>query len=147
MGSLSDVTLPTEEVSVSKGQTITVRGLSLTDVALIYRRHAEALENLYQEHIVDSDELPPMDKLARVLFDTAPNAVAEIIAAANDEPEMAPEAARLPGLVQIRALITVMALTFESEEEVKNLMETLIQGSSTLSRLLSVAGNRSLPAV
>lgn len=145
MGSLSDLRLPTAEVNVSDGQTITVRGLSVADISEIIREHAMVLNGLYQTHIVEKAEMPAADVLARALMTEAPEVVARIIAHANDEPESWEIVSKLPGITQINALVEVAVLTFHSEAEVKKLLETLIQGSTVLSSLLGIVGDRSLP--
>lgn len=142
MGSLADLKLPTTEVPVSDGQTLTVRGLSLTDISEIFREHAIVLEGLYQKHIVAKDEMPPADQLAKALMTEAPLVVAQLIASANDEPESDEIVGKLPIMVQANALTEVAALTFRSEAEVKELLEKLIQGSGVLSSLLGIAGDQ-----
>ena len=142
MGSLADLKLPSTDVPVSDGQTLTVRGLSFTDISEIFRDHAMVLEGLYQKHIVDNDEMPPADQLARALMSEAPGVVAQIIAHANDEPESSEIVERLPALVQANALAEVAVLTFRSEAEVKELLEKLIQGSGVLSNLLGIVGDQ-----
>lgn len=145
MGSLSDIIIPTEEVEVAKGVTITLRGLSFLDLSLLIQDHAVVLDKLYREHVVERHEMPPTDQLARALMTEAPDLVAQVIAHANDEPESYEKVQKLPGIVQINALIAVAALTFHSEDEVKKLLETVIQGAGVLSNLLGVAKGPSLP--
>ena len=145
MGSLSDLRLPTSEVFFSEDQSITVRGLSVADLSEIIRDHATVLNSIYQENIVNAGEMPAADVLARALMTEAPEVVARIIAHANDEPESWEIVKNLPTITQINGLVEVAILTFHSEAEVKKLMETLIQGSTVLSSLLGIVGDRSLP--
>lgn len=145
MGSLSDIVIPTEEVEVAKGVTLTLRGLSFLDMATIFQDHAATLDKLYREHVVERQEMPPTDQLAKALMTEAPEAVAHIIAHANDEPDEAGKVAKLPGIVQVNALLAVAALTFHSEDEVKKLLETVIQGAGVLSNLLGIVKGPSLP--
>lgn len=145
MGSLSDLRLPTSEVFFSEDQSITVRGLSVADLSEIIRDHATVLNSIYQENIVDAGEMPAADVLARALMTEAPEVVARIVAHANDEPDSWEIVKNLPTITQINALVEVAILTFHSEAEVKKLMETLIQGSTVLSSLLGIVGDRSLP--
>lgn len=139
MGSLADIAIPTEEVEVAKGVTITVRGLSFLDVSTIFRDHAAVLDKLYREHVIERHEMPPADQLAKALMTEAPDVVAHIIARANDEPELFEKVSKLPGITQVNALLAVARLTFHSEDEVKKLLETVIQGAGVLSNLLGIA--------
>lgn len=149
MGKLSTFKHITEEVEVGDGQSITVRGLSITDIGAILHEHATTLDALYQEHIVGDgvSETPEMDTLVRALMTEAPQAVAAIIAHANDEPEMVDVVLTMPGMDQIKLLLAVAKLTFKSEEEVGNVVETLIQAmrvaTSTANR---ISGQASLEA-
>lgn len=128
MGKLSTFKPITSEVEVGNGQTITVRGLSITDISAILHEHANTLDSLYQEHIVGKgpSDAPEMDTLIRALMTEAPQAVAVIIAYANDEPEMAEVVMTMPGMDQIKLLLEIARLTFKSEEEVGNVVATLI---------------------
>lgn len=141
MGSLSELTIPTTEVAVGD-KTLTIRGLSFTDMTEIFRDHAATLESLFQKHIVEKDEMPPADQLARALMSEAPAVVAQMIANANDEPDEADVVSKLPAVVQAKALAEMAALTFQSEAEVKELLEKLIQGTGVLSSLLGIVGDQ-----
>ena len=137
MGSLADLRLPTEEVEIpGQDVTITVRGLSLTDASEILRRHGEALTHIYQTKVADSEDLPTPSVVAQALMLTAPQAVAEIIALANDNPQAVETVRRLPVPVQIDALSKIAALTFHSEAEVKKLAGTILLGSGVLTSVI-----------
>lgn len=135
MGLLSELTIPTEEVRVSATQTVTVRGLSLEDLVALFRTHGQAFESVWADNSGEPGD--GMGAMARALLTSAPEAAAEVIALAAGEPESVETAAGLPGPVQVKALCAVATLTFESEEEVGNLMEIVIQGSEVASRLVS----------
>ena len=147
MGSISALRLPRSEVQLDDEQTLTVRGLSVFDLSEIIREHAGVLDGLYKSHIIAGEEMPSTATMAQALMMEAPDVVARIIARANDEPESWEIVSTLPGIVQIDALVEIAALTFRSEAEVKKLLETLIQGSTILSRLFKTVGDRSLPKV
>lgn len=138
MGSLTDLPIPSAEVKVpgQKDLTVTVRGLSLADMTELFRRHGEALEHIFQTEIVGTDDTPAPATVAKALMVTAPLAVAEIIAMANDNPDAVETVRRLPMTFQIEALAQIAALTFESEAEVKKLAETVLQGSGVLTKLV-----------
>ena len=145
MGSLNDIAIPTAEVIVSPGVTITVRGLAFYDVSTILKDHAGVLDKLYREHIVERHEVPPADQLARALMTEAPDVAAQIIASANDAPEAVDKVRKLPGITQVNALLEIARLTFHSEDEVKKLLETVIEGAGVLSNLLGIVRVPSLP--
>tara|TARA_R110000796_G_scaffold41118_6_gene101512 strand:- start:5312 stop:5755 length:444 start_codon:yes stop_codon:yes gene_type:complete len=145
MGKLSTFTPVTEEVEVSGGQTITVRGLSVTDLGRIIHTHADTLDSLYQEHIVGSgDDTPEVDTLVKALMTEAPTAVAAMIAAANDEPEAIGVVMAMPGMDQIKLLIAVAQLTFHSEQELKKVAESLIRGMTAVTNVVTPA-DQALP--
>ncbi len=128
MGKLSSYKPQTTDVEVGGDQTITVRGLSITDIAGIMQEHATTLDSLYQQHIVSPQESAPpeINVLMRALMTEAPDAAASIIAYAAGEPEQAQTVSEMPGLDQIKLLMAISALTFHSEDELKKVMEGLI---------------------
>lgn len=140
MGKLSTFTPITKEVDVAGDQTITVRGLSITDIGRIIHAHADTLDSLYQEHIVGaSEDTPEVDTLIKALMTEAPRAVAAIIAAANDEPDSIDVVLSMPGIDQVKLLIAVAELTFHSEEELKKIAESLIRGMSAVTNVVTPA--------
>ena len=147
MGKLSTFTHKTTEVEVGDGQTITVRGLSITDIGAILHEHATTLDALYQEHIVGAGgETPEMDTLVKALMTEAPTAVAAIIAHANDEPDSVDIVLTMPGMDQIKLLLEVAALTFKSEEEVGNVIATLIRAMRVATSTANmISGSQALP--
>jgi predicted membrane-bound dolichyl-phosphate-mannose-protein mannosyltransferase len=146
VGKLADLALPTEEINVGSGQTITVRGLSFLDVSTLFRDHAATLDKLYREHVVENREMPPADQVAKAILTESPDLVAHIIARANDEPESHPLVTRLPGITQINALLTIARLTFHSEDEMGKVLETVIEGAGVLSNLLGTVRTQGLPS-
>lgn len=145
---LSELEIPTETVKVPGGE-ISVRGLALPDVSALLRYHGEALEGVYLEKIVNSEDDPEafqMAALARAVMEAAPMAVAQAIALAADEPDQAEKVARLPIPAQMDAIEKVLVLTFQSEADVKNLLGTVLRGSSAVRKLLEgMSGQLSAP--
>ena len=142
MGSLTDFVVPTSEVEIpGSDQTITVRGLSVEDAAGLIQVHGEQLNAVYELNIAGRSDLPPAMEIAKALMKTAPLAVAEIIALANDNPKSFSVVRKLPVPVQIEALTQIAVLTFYSESEVKKLVETVIAGSSLMTRMLTTLGS------
>lgn len=138
MGSLADLKLPTETVSVpgQEGQSFTVRGLSIEDVSSIFRRHAELLEGVWGKTVSEAGETPNIAGAAKEIVATAPMAAAEIIATATGEPELFDIARQLPVTAQIDALRKIAVLTFQSEEELGKLLETVVLGSESFARIV-----------
>lgn len=135
---LRDYKLPTETVKGPGGE-FTVRGLSLSDVSNLLRLHGEALEGVYLEKIVNSEDDPEafnMAALARAVMEAAPMAVAQAIAQAADEPDLASTVGRMPIPVQMDAIEKVLALTFHTEDDVKNVVGAVLRGSSAVQRIL-----------
>lgn len=138
MGSLTDLPIPSAEVRVPGRDdlTVTVRGLSLADMTELFRRHGTALEHIYQSEVMGGDGIPAPATVAKALMLTAPLAVAEIIALANDNPKAVGVVSKMSATFQIEALAQIAMLTFESEAEVKKLAETVLQGSGVLTKLV-----------
>jgi hypothetical protein len=115
--------LPREEVSYM-GTSFFVRGLSLTHVsALVASRRAEVSAALEQW----SDAKGDAGVFASTLLSTLPGLVAQVIAEAADEPDMAEAAAGLPAPVQVEALAAVARLTFESVDRAGEFLATVVR--------------------
>ena len=142
MGSLTDYTIPTDEVPVPGSDfTITVRGLSVEDCSGLIRVHGDQLSAVYDTEIAGYGDMPPITDIAKALFTMAPDAVAEIIALANDSPKTASAVRKMPVPVQIDALSRIAVLTFHSEAQVKKLLETVITGSNLMTRMVMTLGS------
>jgi len=136
---LSELEIPTETVEVPGG-TIAVRGLGLPDLTYLLRYHGEALEGVYLEKIVSAEADPEafnMAALARAVMEAAPMAVAQAVALAADEPDMATKVARLSIPTQIEAIEKVLVLTFPTEESVGNVLRAVLRGSRTAQNLMA----------
>ena len=143
MDSLSDLQLPTETVEVpGTGVKLVLRGLSVSDAAELIRKHGDSLNHVYTTSgIADDGEIPPMQDMARALIQTAPLAVAEVIALSNGQPHMVTAAARLPFPIQIEALTKIASLTFYSEADLGKFLETVIMGSKVVTGLIQKLGS------
>lgn len=99
-----------------KNYDLTVRGLSMTDVASLLRTHLEDLDHvfeLYEQQGADSMGTVALSRFALALIKDSPGLVAHAIALACDEPDQVENAARLPFPAQIAALKDIGTLTFE----------------------------------
>lgn len=129
MGSLSEVIIPVEDVPISGGQTLTVRGLAYLDFGIIYEKHTTSAEEIAKIFVETKDgEMPPFDAIVKKLVTEFPEVAAEVIAIANDEPENITTARRLPAVVQTRALLAVTRLTLHSRAEVKKIVTDIMLG-------------------
>lgn len=128
---LSDYTLPTETIDLPGGDTFTVRGISLTDLSTIAAHHFSEITLLFAKvkSELGADQAPSIkdvDMMLKLALTVAPNALAEIVALAADEPDMAATVKKLPILTQTQAILKIAELTFHSQAEVEKLVETII---------------------
>lgn len=119
---LSEITLPTETISVGKA-SFSVRGLSFDDMSALIGRHQGVIESLLGRY--DSKTPGVEAELIQVLVRESPTLAAQAIALASDEPEQEAKVRRLPMPVQIDALTVIAKLTFEETGGVKKFAEQL----------------------
>ena len=139
---LADLVIPTETVIIPGMGSFEIRGLSLPDVSQIMRMHGAALEAIYLENIVKSEKGTDDMTIASIgtaVLQSAPEAVASAIALAADEPGMVGKVRKLPIAAQTDAIEKVLKLTFYSEEELGNLIGTVLRGSESVQRVLNQA--------
>lgn len=129
---LADIELPSREIKVGKG-SFTLYGLSLAAVAKLVNNHLNELESVFDLFTsVASDGVEGLNEdtvralIAQVVSEL-PNLTANVILlAANETDEKAVEVAvMLPAPIQIDALLTVYALTFEDVGGLKKLWEVV----------------------
>lgn len=117
--SLSDIVIRRETIPVSSAEdrtvSVTVRGLSATDVALIISKHRDAVEAFYARAASGSAETADFDSLAAGLIGEAPSLLGLVIAVAADEPDLAETAAQLGLGAQAELLEAIFRLTLEQE--------------------------------
>lgn len=124
---LSDVPLLTKDFDVN-GVTVTLRGLSLSDLGAIIPDHGSQIAVLFGKVYSGTPvESSAIAGLARILATEAPELAARIIALAADEdsPKGLAIARRLPFGTQIAMLEAVYLNTFASEADVKKLTEVI----------------------
>lgn len=117
---LSDITLPTETISVGRA-SFSVRGLSFEDVTALIGKHQSALEELIDRYNQKGSDAEVLQFLVR----ETPSLTAQIIALASDEPDQELAARKLPMPKQIDALTAIAKLTFEEAGGVKKFVEQL----------------------
>jgi hypothetical protein len=124
---LKHLKLPTAEVE-NPGGNFTVRGLSFVDITALVGLHQAELSALFDQIKVGEGKLDIEDPSAMLsgLMAQAPEAAAQIIALAADEPDVA-IAVTLPFPVQLDALEKIVGMTFAAEGGAKKVLETIIR--------------------
>lgn len=113
------------EIALGGGNSFHVRGLSLNDVAVLIREHfpdLDAIVDLFTG--IDKLTQDQFQPLAVSVVSQAPGFVANVIALAAGEGD-ATDAAKLPGPIQIKALMTIGDLTFTEVGGVKKSVEMI----------------------
>lgn len=125
------------------GGDVTVRGLSLQDVVTLTHKHAIVLGSFFNvlTNKGVATDLGDMTSLAVALIEVAPQAAAEAMALAADEPDKIEVFERLPFGLQLEILEAVGAQTFTSDEHVGKVVETVVKVLQGTNRLIeSVRG-------
>lgn len=96
---------------------ITVRGLSLSDVTVLFSKHLadiRVLVDLYDRRASIFSDFEGVENalLLRLLADF-PDLMAQLIANASDEPDQAAQIRCLPLAIQVQALYVIVRLTME----------------------------------
>jgi len=121
---LSDYEIPRTSVPLNNGNAIEVRGMSLTDVSLLYRIHEESVDEIVKMFKGKLVGAATPDEIGEAVTNDSKGIVIEflrhfplvasnIIALACDEPDAWRKAQELPMPVQVEALVAISRLTFE----------------------------------
>ena len=119
---------PLRHVVPFKGGDISVRGLSLDDVAMLMNEHLSDIDKLfglYDGSVREDVKVLATAQFAIGLIREAPALVANMIALACDEPEAVPQARKLPIPVQVEAIKAICMLTFDEAGGAKNFLSSL----------------------
>ncbi len=119
---------PRRETVPLNDDTLSVRGLSLTDASKIVGNHLKDVDALMQAYEAKGFNIfaPGAEEdLIRNLIADAPFIVGTVIALACDEEDLAETAAVLPISVQIDALRKILTMTFQDAGGPKAFFETL----------------------
>jgi hypothetical protein len=138
---LADLKLPEHEIKTTGG-SFTVRGLTLPDVAELFRVHATKMEMLFRQYAGSEDKSDDVVNASVDLLQAAPELACEVIALAAGEPNMVAKVVKLPFTVQIEALEAIGRMTFDAEGGPKKVIETVINvmaGLTDLSKDLRTA--------
>lgn len=133
---LRDIKLPSATIQVTDDQGFVVRGLGAREIANMIGNYREVVQPVYDKFIetkedgtADKDVSGIVTEIFEFMTRKAPDLLSEIIATAADDTdkEGVEAAARLPPTVQIAALEQIFFLTFRTEAERKNAVETVIR--------------------
>lgn len=133
---LKDVAIPRRTVDLSVSGDVQLRGLTLTDIMSVYRHHGGQLGIVFTTLMDKNQTLSDstLQAAIRELAMSAPEALAEIICLAADEPDMHDTAVRLPLLDQASILEAIFELTLTSEADLKKLVETVLRALNGFNR-------------
>lgn len=136
----------TRKVSTGGGNSFDVKGLSLNEIAVLIREHfpdLDAIVDLFQGvNLKDDDQLRP---LLLSVVSQAPGFAANVIALAAGEGS-ASDAEKLPGPVQVKALLDIGELTFADVGGVGKAWEMIagLLSKTGLTKKLSQATTKNL---
>jgi len=125
---LADYTPLTRAIPFRRGGEVTVRGLSLDDVAVLmnlYLQDIDALFGMYDQSRAADERVAEMARFAVVLCREAPALVGHAIALAADEPDEIDRARKMPLPVQVELVKAILELTFEEAGGARKFFESL----------------------
>lgn len=129
MGTFKASRLRAETITLPGGDTVAVRGLSLSDITFLVNQHKDVLRSLYDQVAGNPESLTSGDAgvIGSILAESAPIVAATAIALAADELDAVDIVMKLPFPVQVDALDKIGRLTFEMEGGPKKVIETVIR--------------------
>jgi hypothetical protein len=148
---LRDIKLPSETITVTDDDSFVVRGLGARDIIDLVQKYQVVAQPIFDqltELKASNSEDPEVNGVMKTIISTvlrsAPDLLSEIIATAADdiEPEGIAAAARLPPTVQIIAVERIFFLTFRTEAERKNAVETVTRAIQGAAGILNSVTNR-----
>lgn len=114
------------QISIGGENTMSIRGLALSDISTLINAHLPDIEALFDLFFsgnhVHTDDMRP---LVMGIVKDAPGFAANLIAVAADEREAAQQAEMLPFPIQVNAILKIGDLTFKEVGGVKKGMEGL----------------------
>lgn len=124
---LRDYELPTETVQIDAKNSFTVRGISFEDITRLVNKHGPVLVLVYGKftEMKGKHDLRPetLGMLVQSVIGQFPEAVADMIAVAAEEPDQTAKISRLPVGIQFDAIEKIIRLTFSGEGDLKKLVE------------------------
>lgn len=114
--SIADYQPPKASIALPGGSSFEVRGISLPDVSVLWRFHAETIEALFVKIKAyqgrEWSDFLTLNLIAE-LVDESPILIATIIALAADEFEMLDKVRHFPVPVMVEAIRQIAVLTFD----------------------------------
>ncbi len=137
--SLRDYVIATRTVALHGDNKLSIRALGFDDIQhLLINRHGliDSALKLFGDSGFDAERANEQEvrSFAAKMLATLPELVAELIAIAADEPDLADKAKRLPAPVQLEALMAAYQLTFTEPDSVKNFFDHLADLISSIPR-------------
>lgn len=133
--SLADYQPIREEVKSRKGGfSVTVRGLSIDDFTMLFNKHLNDINKLFDLHgkALTMDKFSETMQIATRLVSEAPDVAARVIALACDEPDQMEKARKLVVPLQIEVIKKVLQLTFDEAGGIRNFLTGLRQIASAV---------------
>lgn len=149
MGKLSTVQIPTKEVPLPDGQSLTVRGLNLGDLLFLLGDQAPLMKELFDEFMRRAEEEDITLDVTRELFfyalQKAPGLVFGALALANDEytPEAIEIAKKMPTTTLVIIFEAILQMSISTDAELKKSVEIV---SSRMGKLRAIAAKINLPS-
>ncbi len=139
---LSTLKLPTTKIEIPDSEDfLTIRGLSLTDLTTLVNSKGPEVALVFGKIMSGGSSIDTKDVKVVIndLMPQFPKLVAEVIAIASDEytPESIIIAGTLPFPVQYAALEAVFLRTFQSESELKKLVESIVKKMAGVTDILT----------
>lgn len=134
----------TREVQLGAGNSFHVKGLSLNDLAVLIREHFPDLDAVVDLvgnfNTITSDQFEP---LVLSVVSQAPGFAANVIALAAGEGD-ASDAEKLPGPIQVKALLDIGELTFNEVGGVKKAWEMIaaLLGKTEVTKAITKARSK-----
>jgi hypothetical protein len=128
-------------IQIGPKNTMVVRGISLTDLAVLIREHMPDMEAVFELFkSVDTMKVEDLQQLILTVVTQAPGLAANVIALAAGEGD-ASDAEKLPMPVQVAALLEIGSLTFTEVGGVGKFTEMVaaLLKTKTMSKVLTTA--------
>ena len=137
MGKLSVIFAPTAEVPIEGSEhTVTVRGLSIGDIDILFDKHEDAILRAWEKYNAGSTDLD-FESVVTVLRTDAPEMIPTVIALANDDPDGRDNASRLPVATQVDCILSILKLTITSIDTLKKILWTVVNGLEEMNAQMS----------
>ena len=135
MSTLSEYKIQKSKVSVSGGQTITVRGLGIDSIVALIRGQGDVMRDLYSRAVEGKLSVENTGDLLELLLEEAPVVAALIIAFGSDEPDNWEICMEMPLVDQLVLFEEIILLTLVTEGGVKKIQEIILRATKSMGNL------------